>query len=382
MSVESKKAIILKPTEENYKIAAEALHKGQLVAFPTETVYGLGANALNRESCCDIFKVKNRPFNDPVIVHVACLQEALDLIDICEEDRKVFTLLANSFWPGPLTIVAKAKPCLPLELSAGTGAIGFRCPSHPVAHKLIEVSHLPIAAPSANLFGHVSPTTADHVYKDLGTNPIYILDGGETGLDCSVGIESTVMKVETQNNKIVLFRRGGISENDIYKCLCSNGYSHLLVDVVKKQVKSRADKGKDGVDYKEEHVTLKGEQAPGQLLTHYAPYIQTYLVKRDSNTKSNEIFEHIDKCIIIDFAGILKDLSGKAHTYMTLSEDNNIHEATKNLYRAFRDAEIIKGANYILLPDLSEYPDELAPAIMDRMFRAASGRVIMLNKLE
>ena len=114
-SEETKKAIVLQPNEDSFKIASEALHRGQLVAFPTETVYGLGANAFNKPAVCDIFRVKNRPFNDPVIVHVSCLDEALELVDISEDDKKVFTILATTFWPGPLTIVAKCKSVLPLE---------------------------------------------------------------------------------------------------------------------------------------------------------------------------------------------------------------------------------------------------------------------------
>lgn len=192
------------------------------MAFPTETVYGLGANALNQKAVAGIFEAKARPLTDPVIVHVPSVDLALNLIELDGSGAKVFHRLTETFWPGPLTLISKAKASVPTAhiLSAGSGLIGVRCPQHPVALALLRASKLPIAAPSANRFGHVSPTCSAHVVADLGHCPIVIInerDGGaataaatagesappqptdaSTKLCCRVGIESTVCKIDSQ----------------------------------------------------------------------------------------------------------------------------------------------------------------------------------------
>ena len=165
-----------------------------MVSFPTETVYGLGANALNADACNLIFTTKGRPLTDPLIVHVHSLDHGLSLID--QSDEKVvqlFKTLAAKFWPGPLTMVVKANmTVIPSLVTADTGFVGIRMPDHKIALDLIRASGLPLAAPSANKFGHVSPSKADHVYSDFHKDSeVYIIDGGA----CSFGIESTVLKI-------------------------------------------------------------------------------------------------------------------------------------------------------------------------------------------
>ena len=258
--------------------AARRLASGGLVAFPTETVYGLGANALNEASVREIFAVKGRPLSDPLIVHCATAEDAAALVVLDADERdqsagdgsgekerersggssaglesRAFHALAGAFWPGGLTLVATARPHLPACLSAGTGKVGVRVPAHPLARRLIRSSGVPVAAPSANRFGHVSPTTAQHVLEDLGHAPIAVLDGdrrgggGGTGTGtgtvvavaekqketdededdeddaddvafasaaatCEHGIESTVCKVDAAAGELVLFRRGATSE--------------------------------------------------------------------------------------------------------------------------------------------------------------------------
>ena len=191
------------------------------MAFPTETVYGLGANALNQKAVAGIFEAKARPLTDPVIVHVPSVDLALEMIELDDSGAKVFHMLTKKFWPGPLTLISKAKPSVPTThiLSAGSGLIGVRCPQHPVALALLRASKLPIAAPSANRFGHVSPTCSAHVVADLGHCPIVIINEKDDGttttaaaaeaapplpasssakLCCKVGIESTVCKIDSQ----------------------------------------------------------------------------------------------------------------------------------------------------------------------------------------
>ena len=173
------------------------LRAGNLVAFPTETVYGLGADAFNDEAVRSVFAAKGRPWTDPLIVHVCSVDQALSLIDQKQENATnildLFQVLATQFWPGPLTIVVKANlDIIPSLITAETGFVGLRMPSNPIALELIRESKLPIAAPSANKFGHVSPSKAEHVYNDFHKDSeVTILDGGP----CSFGIESTVLKI-------------------------------------------------------------------------------------------------------------------------------------------------------------------------------------------
>ena len=167
------------------------------MGMPTETVYGLGANALNVDACKSIFEAKGRPLTDPLIVHVHSIDQALGLIDHehvnSEKIMKIFSLLAQKFWPGPLTSIVKANlKVIPSLITAETGFVGLRMPSCDIAQELLKVSGLPIAAPSANKFGHVSPSKAEHVYNDFYLDSdVTILDGGA----CSFGIESTVLKI-------------------------------------------------------------------------------------------------------------------------------------------------------------------------------------------
>ena len=184
--------------------AAELLRRGGLVAFPTETVYGLGANALDREAVLRIYKVKGRPSTSPLIVHVDSAEAAralvLDWPDAAED-------LAAKYWPGPLTLVLKKRSAIPAEVTAGLPTVGVRVPDHPIALALLRAARIPLAAPSANRFTQLSPTTAAHVRAALGSDIDYVLDGGP----CQVGIESAV--VSLAGEAPVLLRPGMIDEN-------------------------------------------------------------------------------------------------------------------------------------------------------------------------
>ncbi len=194
------------PTEGEIAHAAELLRAGKLVAFPTETVYGLGANALDAEAVARIFEVKGRPTSSPLIVHVSNSEMARSVV---AEWPKAAQVLAQKFWPGPLTLVLKKQPSIPNIVTAGLNTVGVRMPSHPVALALIAATQLPIAAPSANIFSQLSPTSAEHVRQGLGNSVDYILDGGE----CSVGIESSVLSLA--GIRPVLLRPGGITRSQI-----------------------------------------------------------------------------------------------------------------------------------------------------------------------
>ena len=208
----------MSPTTDRGEIdhAARLLRAGRLVAFPTETVYGLGANALDDEAVARIYAVKGRPAASPLIVHVASVEMAQSLV---ADWTEIADRLARRFWPGPLTLVLEKRrgkererqSAIPDIVTAGLSTVGLRMPAHPVALALIQASGIPLAAPSANRFTELSPTRADHVRRSLGGEIDYILDGGP----CSVGIESTVLSLAgTQSgSKAVLLRPGGISRS-------------------------------------------------------------------------------------------------------------------------------------------------------------------------
>ncbi|KAK8826391.1 hypothetical protein WA538_001528, partial [Blastocystis sp. DL] len=257
----------------------------------------------------------------------------------------------------------KAKSVLPKELSAGTGKVGFRCPNHPVVRELLRVSQLPIAAPSANKFGHISPTRAQHVYDDLHEWPVQILDGGE--VVCQVGIESTVIGIDCEHSNIILFRRGGVTDHSILQCLREHGIEMQISEPVK-------------------HVAMKMEEAqvaPGQLITHYAPRCDAFLVQlQDKAPIPSIVRERIASTVVLDFNHILEAYKPFALQYMTLSDSGSVAEAMRNIYGVLRTAELVDGVRMILLPDLTGVDDELAPSVMDRIVRSTSGRMIQLPR--
>ena len=198
---------LLQDTQDDLTIAAQLIRDGELVAFPTETVYGLGADARRENSVRNIFKAKGRPADNPLIVHIA----GLDMLNqIASEVPEIAFRLAEAFWPGPLTMVLPKQDCIPSVTSGGLDTVGIRMPSHPAARKLIQLSGCPIAAPSANRSGLPSPTTAKHVMDDMNGRIAAVLDGGQ----CEVGVESTVICFDTPET-IHILRPGLISEEDL-----------------------------------------------------------------------------------------------------------------------------------------------------------------------
>ncbi len=231
------------PREELLR-AAELIRGGRLVAFPTETVYGLGANALDAQAVARIFRAKRRPATSPLIVHVASVEMAREL---AAEWPEAAEKLTNRHWPGPLTVVLRKKPSIPDIVTAGLPAAGFRMPAHPVALELIEEAGVPIAAPSANPFTGLSPTTAEHVRAGLGDAVDMILDGGPTG----VGIESTVLSLA--GGSALLLRPGMVTRAEI----------EALIG----PVESPAQPG-----------TGEAHAAPGMHRKHYSPRTPVLLV--------------------------------------------------------------------------------------------------------
>ncbi len=201
--------LLLPSDKESLSLAADLLRSGQLVAFPTETVYGLGADALNADAVISVFAAKGRPADNPLIVHI---YDRSQLDGLCVVPDKALPLM-DAFWPGPLTILFPRKPVIPDVVTAGLSTVAVRMPSHPVALSLLKTSGLPVAAPSANRSGRPSPTTAMHVLEDMkGIIPM-ILDGGA----CEIGLESTVL--DLSNEKPVILRPGGITKSMLEEVL-------------------------------------------------------------------------------------------------------------------------------------------------------------------
>jgi L-threonylcarbamoyladenylate synthase len=310
---------IVAATKDSIDRAAEALARGEIVAFPTETVYGLGANALDAAAVAKVFAAKDRPRFNPLIVHVLGLEQAEAFAVVNETARK----LIRGFWPGPLSLVLPRKSgCAIADLvSAGLDTIALRAPSHPVARALLEAAKLPIAAPSANRSGRVSPTTAAHVEAELGRLPAVILDGGP----CTLGLESTVLGIE--GSEVTLLRLGALPRQEIEKVL---GHKLALPET-------------GG------HVT-----SPGQLATHYAS--ATPLRLDASKPRRGEAF--------LAFG---PNAPGFAGPTINLSRRGDLAEAAANFFAALRDLDAAGAETIAVMP----IPDHgLGEAINDRLKRA------------
>lgn len=307
--------------------AKQYLESGSLVAIPTETVYGLAANALEPLAVARIFEAKNRPSFDPLIVHVASLDRAREFVkEIPDQAQR----LVNQLWPGPLTILLNKTEKIPDIVTSGLDRVGIRCPDHPLTRTLLEQLSFPLAAPSANPFGYVSPTTAQHVQDQLGNKIPYILDGGA----CTVGIESTVIGWE--NSRPVIYRMGGISVEQI----------ESVIGKVSVQTHSSSN-----------------PQAPGQLQSHYAPRKKFLLGDLEKLAKSNTGKQ-------VGILAFSKYISGiPKENQLVLSPSSSLTEAAHNLFSMLRRLDQMN----IEVVLAEEVPNEgLGRAINDRLRRAAA----------
>lgn len=306
--------------------AAQIIQRGGIVAFPTETVYGLGADAFNPLAVARIFEVKRRPYFDPLIIHVA---NPVDVKKLVKEIPSNAKKLIERFWPGPLTVVFLKKEDIPDIVTAGLPTVAIRMPNHSMALALIKECKCPIAAPSANPFGYLSPTTAEHVRDQLGDQVDLILDGGS----CPVGVESTI--VSFSENKPRLLRPGGVSLEEI-----------------------------ESIIEKVEISPIEGRpSAPGMLPKHYAPRTPIIL---DWSKKNYDSYK--DKKIgLLAFKEQKNFL--KFHQIEVLSKKGDLREAAANLFSAIRRLD----AHYLDLILAESIPEVgLGRAIMDRLRRATS----------
>jgi len=319
------------PTPANLRRLAAALRQGELVAIPTETVYGLAAHALDAKACRAIFRAKRRPANDPLIVHVLDLGHAEELADFNLAARR----LARRFWPGPLTLVLPKKACVPGIVTSDGPTVAIRAPAHPLARRLLRLAKIPLAAPSANLFGYISPTTAAHVREGLGSRIPHILDGGA----CAVGVESTVLDM-TNPKKPRVLRPGAVTAAQLEKFLGVKVHG----------AKSRGPQAR--------------QLAPGMLERHYSP--RTPLVLGRITT---------GKAPAGTAVVLLRQPPGTKpakHVYW-LSRRGALTEVARNLYEVLRRADAGR-YRQIRVEPLPADASGLAAAINDRLKRAAAKR--------
>ncbi len=319
--------------QENFKMAkigtdileaARLLRSGETVAVPTETVYGLAANALDEAAVLKIFKAKNRPTFDPLIVHSASLDHAKPYIKFIPDQAKI---LAEAIWPGPLTLLLEKKG-IPDLVTSGLPKVGIRVPNHPLTLSLLGMLDFPLAAPSANPFGYVSPTTAEHVQVQLGTRIPYILDGGAS----TIGLESTIVGFE--DGKPTIYRLGGKKTEEIERLI---GPVQLKLN------------------------TSSNPTAPGMLKTHYAPSVQLRIGDIPQLLSENK-----GKRV-----GVISFQLRYDHPrpdQQILSPSGDLDEAARHLFGALRQMDS-RGYELIIT---EKFPDTgLGKAINDRLTRAS-----------
>ncbi|MCU0399680.1 MAG: L-threonylcarbamoyladenylate synthase, partial [Algoriphagus sp.] len=309
-------------------LAQSFLESGQLVGIPTETVYGLAGNALNPESVALIFETKNRPSFDPLILHTSSLARVEKFVLDFPDKLKV---LGEKFWPGPLTLLLPRKPIVPDLVTSGLDRVAVRVPNHSLTLALLEQLEFPLAAPSANPFGYISPTQAAHVEAQLGEKIPYILDGGS----CEVGLESTIVGMEGE--ELVIYRLGGLEISAIEK----------VVGPVKVKDHSSSN-----------------PSAPGQLDSHYAP--RKPFVLGDLKALIRENLKKGTKFAVLSFSDFFPEVSPAYQ--LALSSRRDLHEAAKNLFSAMRRLD--ESSVEVILAELA--PESgLGRAINDRLRRAA-----------
>jgi len=325
--------------------AAACLRRGGLVAFPTETVYGLGVHALDREAVLRLFRAKGRPANDPLIVHVSTIDDVAPLVTELSPDAYA---LAARFWPGPLTIVVRRSRAVPDEVTAGLGTVGIRVPSHPVARALISAAGIPIAAPSANLFSRPSPTDATHVIADLNDRIDMVVDGGPT----EVGVESTV--VDLSQGLPVILRPGAVGLD-------------MLRAVLPK------------IDLRKSTTTQPSaaQRSPGLMSKHYAPRAPVTVYEGDAEAALSAMARDAlalvgggKRVALLAFAEDVARLVDLPVRLVHLGSERDTADVAARLYAALRECDDL-GAEAVLARIVTTQ-HALSAAVRDRLHRAAT----------
>ncbi|MCL2213661.1 MAG: L-threonylcarbamoyladenylate synthase [Treponema sp.] len=342
-------------TQESLEMGANILKEGGLIAFPTETVYGLGADAFNPLALAKIFDVKKRPHFDPLIIHIAfinSLENVADFSLINKETRKTVFLLAENFWPGPLSIVLPKNERIPGIATAGLSTAAIRFPDNEAAQKLISLSGTAVAAPSANLFSSLSPTRAEHVRDSLGEKIDMILDGGPA----RIGVESTVLDIT--GDKIKILRPGGTPREAIENLIGPVDGSCIIEQGAEKFT------------------------SPGQMKSHYAPKTPLYVLKSDDIIRR----PYDDTSVFLFFDGLTRNAWRDAQTktqmlpdaVKVLSESGHMSEAASCLFETLHELDNLNVSRIFA----QEAPQTgLGEAINDRLKRGAEKNQNMNHSL-
>jgi len=349
-----KQTLLLKVDPENpdptkIQIAVQIIQRGGLVAFPTETVYGLGADALNSEAVLALFEAKKRPLDNPPIVHIA---DANEVYKLAQEVPKKAELIMKEFWPGPLTLVFKRSSIIPTVTVAGLDTVAIRMPKHIVALALIKQSGRSIAAPSANLAGKPSPTTAKHVYEDLNGRIDAILDGGPT----RIGVESTVLDLSV--DPPIVLRPGGTTFEALKQVL-GNVKLHPFVEA-------------------EKELPLEKIRSPGMKHRHYAPKADVILVEGSVSAITSKIQEIADSYSLKGAkVGILATdetkKTYKADVVLSLGSRLNLAIVAQNLFRLLREVDA-QNVDVILAEGVTS--EGMGLAVMNRLRKASGYHII------
>jgi L-threonylcarbamoyladenylate synthase len=334
------------------KLAARIIKNGGLVAFPTETVYGLGANALDEEAVQKIFKAKNRPIDNPVIVHIANMDDLYMLTEVIPDEA---LKLASKFWPGPLTLLLKKSELVPDITTAGLDTVAIRMPNHPIALELIKESEVPIAAPSANLSGKPSPTTAEHVIRDLNGKIDMIIDGGEV----TFGVESTVLDLTSEPPCIL--RPGPITIEEI-KTIIRNVEIHPI---------ARAEKPIETIIAK----------SPGMKYRHYAPSAELIVIEGDPLKVPLKIQNIAEEQIKAGKkVGIIATEenanSYKINNVKIVGKRSEPRTIAKNLFKTLRELDS-ENVDIIIAEGIE--PTGIGLAIMNRLRKASGYHIIYVS---
>ncbi|MCC2874734.1 threonylcarbamoyl-AMP synthase [Lachnoclostridium pacaense] len=336
--------------DEELAEAAAVLKSGGLVAFPTETVYGLGGNALDEDAARKIYAAKGRPSDNPLIAHISCAAELAPLVrEIPEAGRK----LMEAFWPGPLTMIFPKSSKVPYGTTGGLDTVAVRMPDDPVASRLIELAGVPVAAPSANTSGRPSPTTADHVWQDMNGRIDMIIDGGPVG----IGVESTIVDVSSPVPSVL--RPGAITMEMLREVLGEVAVDPAILGPMKEDVKPKA---------------------PGMKYRHYAPKAELTLVETTGPVESmvEKVKELAHEKLVqgCQVGIICTDESRSCYaegTVRSIGARESQESVAHNLYAVLREFDDLK-VEYIFSESFSE--DHLGQAIMNRLSKAAGYKIV------
>ena len=331
-------------SNEELSLVREVIRGGGLVVFPTETVYGIGADGTNDSAARAIYEAKGRPSNNPLIIHIA---NPADAEKYCETSP-LYDRLSAEFMPGPLTVILPKKNVIPDSVTGGLSTVAVRCPAHPIASALIRACGVPVAAPSANLSGKPSPTCAKYCIEDMNGRADVIIDGG----DCRFGIESTIVKPE-EDGSLTLLRPGAITVEDLLKVADRVNIADGVIERPR-----------------EDAIPL----SPGMLYKHYAPSTDFYLLDGNDEAIYEYLNRQTDNCVFLMFEEDKKHISKNIKT-ISLGSKEHPEEEAHLLFTALRDADTM-GADVIFarLPEAKG----LNLALLNRLIRASAHRIIKL----